>query len=137
MEGILKLNLSEEYRCKVKGLGEVFEIVSIEILRKSLLKKNGSGMLYLSSNYDHSKRGYTRADLEKEIRTDDLKLVCSGYADAPPWNSDPNEENEKGFAYNKFVIFLSEFLFNIWIPFFERFYRTPEKAHVTWAFGMA
>ncbi|KQC11925.1 MAG: hypothetical protein APR54_10375 [Candidatus Cloacimonas sp. SDB] len=136
MEGILKLNLSEIYTCEIKGLGEVFEIVSIETLRKSLLTKYKHGVLFLASNSDHSGRGFTKEDLEAAIIKDKLQLTSSGYADAPPWKSNPKEEADKGLAYNKLIIRLAEILFKLWIPAFERFYRTRNKAHVTWALGI-
>lgn len=134
MEGILKLNLTDKYKCEIKGLGEVFEIVSVETLRKSLLAKYNHGFLFLASNRDHSGRGFSKEDLETEIIIDKLKLISSGYADAPPWRSNPKEQSEKGLAYSKFIICLAEILFKLWIPVFERFYRTRKKAHVIWAF---
>ena len=136
MKGIIKLDLTKNYTCSVKGLGEIFEIVSIEIIRKSLIKKYRNGSLYLSSNYDHSKRGKTKEDLENAILQDGLKFISSGYADAPPWKSDPNQEGEKGFAHSEAHIQIAEILFKIWIPLFERFYRTRKNSHVTWAFGI-
>jgi len=135
MIGILKQKASQEYTCEIKGLGEVFEIISIELLRKSLKTKYGTGMLYLSSNYGHSQRGFQKEDLEAEIIKDGLNLIRSGYADAPPWNSNPNEEEVKGIAVNPLMVSFSKLLFYIWIPIFERFYRTRTRAHVTWAYG--
>lgn len=137
MEGIIKLNVHETYTCEVKGFGEVFEIKSVERIRKKLKRKYKNGMLYLSSNKDHCGRGYTREELERTLREDELEVEESGYADAPPWRSDPIEEGETSSKMSIPVLpAVVPFIFTLWIPLFEGFYRKRKKAHVAWAFGV-
>jgi len=137
MEGIIKLDMSEPYTCEVKGFGEIFEIKSVERIRKRLKRKYKDGMLYLSSNKDHSGRGFTREEMEKAIRDDGLEVEESGYADAPPWQSDPIEEGETSSKMNFPILpLVVPFIFTLWIPLFEGFYRKRKKAHIVWALGV-
>jgi hypothetical protein len=120
----------------VRGLGELFEIVSVNYVLKKLRQRYKSGMIYLASNRVHSGRGFTRQALEEEIEKDGLKLVSSGFADAPPWRSNPKDNESKSLTIR--IPFLPQFakiLFHIWIPLYERFYRNEKRAHIVWAFG--
>ena len=136
MEGIIKQDIRQCYECEVLGFGEVFEIISVERIRKRLLRKYGDGQLYLSSNKDHSGRGFTKEEVEKTIINDELELLDSGYADAPPWKSDPLESGQTSPKMkNKVVSKMVPVLFHVWIPLLERYYRKRRRAHVVWAFG--
>ncbi len=137
MEGIIRLEVKDPYTCEVKGFGEIFEIKSVERIRKRLKRKYSEGMLFLSSNKAHSGRGFTRDELERTIREQGMEVAESGYADAPPWRSDPMQEGEMSSKMSIPVLpVLIPLLFTLWIPLFEGFYRKPKKAHVAWAFGV-
>jgi len=137
MEGIIKLDVHEPYACEVKGFGEIFEIKSVERIRKRLKRKYKNGVLYLSSNKDHSGRGFTREELERAIRDDGLEVEESGYADAPPWRSEPIEEGDMSSKMSIPILpVVVPFIFSLWIPLFECFYRKRKKAHIAWAFGV-
>jgi len=137
MEGIIKQDVHQKYDCKILGFGEIFEIKSVERIRKKLIRKHQDGVLYLSSNKDHSGRGFTREELEKAIKNDDLELMESGFADAPPWKSDPLETGQQSSKMSIPILSkLAPILFVLWIPVFEKFYRKRRKAHVVWAFGV-
>ncbi len=137
MEGIEKLNINNKYCCEIKGFGEIFEIKSIERIRKRLKNKHGEGLLYLASNKDHSGRGFIKEEVENHLQTDDLKLIASGYADAPPWKSKPLQSGEKSnVIQNPLLSAIIPILFSIWIPLFEKKSKKRKKAHVVWAFGV-
>ena len=136
MEKIIKLELNEKYRCEILGVGEIFEIISLENRRKKLRKKYKIGTIYLFSNKDHSGRGVTKEEIEQALKDDGLKLIESGYADAPPWKSNPATEGDKTLMNS--IPCLSIFgwvLLTLLVPLFERFYLKRNIAHVTWAFG--
>lgn len=136
MKGIVRQEINDDYTCRIFGLGELFEIVSVNYVLKKLRRRYKSGMIYLASNKSHSGRGFTLKDLEEEIEKDGLKLVSSGFADAPPWKSNPREGENQSFTIR--VLVLPQFakvLFHVWIPLCERFYRNEHRAHIVWAFG--
>ncbi|MDP8314633.1 MAG: hypothetical protein RAP70_06110 [Candidatus Celaenobacter antarcticus] len=137
MEGIIKQDVNQRYECEILGFGEIFEIKSVERIRKRLMKKYKDGVLYLSSNKDHSGKGFTREEVESAVRNDGLQLLESGYADAPPWKSDPLETGQKSSKMKIPILSkLAPLLFVMWIPVFEQFYRKRRKAHVVWVFGV-
>jgi len=136
MEGIIKQDINTRYNCEILGFGEIFEIKSVERIRKRLAKKYKNGILYLSSNKDHSGRGFTREELERAIKDEGYELLESGYADAPPWKSDPLESGQKSPKMEIPILSkLGPLLFILWIPLFEQFYRKRRKAHIAWVFG--
>jgi hypothetical protein len=136
MEGIITQDVCTRYNCEILGFGEIFEIKSVERIRKRLLKKYKNGILYLSSNKDHSGRGFTREEIEQKVRDDGLEILESGYADAPPWKSDPLESGQQSSKMGIPILSkLVPLIFILWIPLFEQFYRKRRKAHIAWVFG--
>ena len=137
MEGIIKQDVHQKYDCEILGFGEIFEIKSVERIRKKLIRKHQDGVFYLSSNRDHSGRGFTKEEVENALLKDELELLESGYADAPPSKSDPLESGQKSSKMkNAAVSKMVPVLFYLWIPLFEKYYRKRRKAHVVWAFGV-
>ncbi len=134
MDRVIELPLDKKYECEIFGLGEIFEIVSIENLRKKLKKQYRVGVLFLHSNKDHSGRGLSLEELCEEAKKRDYTVVQSGFADAPPWKSSPASEvtDKKKIPFS---VPISYFLFSIWIPLMERFYRKKDIAHVVYCFG--
>lgn len=136
MKGIVKQKINEDYTCQVWGLGELFEIVSVNYVLRKLRQRYKSGMIYLASNKTHSGRGFTRRALEAEIKKNGLSLVSSGFADAPPWKSNPKEGGKQSITMRiLFLPWLANALFHIWMPLCERMYRNENRAHIVWAFG--
>ena len=73
--------------------------------------------------------------MEDEVAKKGYSVVQSGYADAPPWKSDPAKE-QTNKAKIPFSQAIAKILFKIWIPIMERFYRKSDVAHVVYCFGM-
>ncbi|MAG39303.1 hypothetical protein CMO90_04425 [Candidatus Woesearchaeota archaeon] len=111
---IKKINLKTKYETKIYGLGEVYEIISIEKLRKKLLKKYVYGILVLS---------------DKNI--DYKKPLLKGTIDNPPWKS--NKINKEKWTVKIWPIKVTaKVLFHIMV-FFEIF-RKQKKAHMKYVF---
>lgn len=77
---------------EIKGLGEVYEIMSVERLRKSLKKDYGRGCLYLAPN------SYWWNYLDRR----------DGGVDCPPWKSKPGSGKGKP---NFLKTFLAKIIF--------------------------
>jgi hypothetical protein len=109
-DGIEKIDLSQEYKSEIFGLGEVYEIMSVENIRKKLLKKFRSGTLYLASNKGHIQRGMTLDDLENQLSGSGFVILEKGYADSPPWQSKPRGKNNRR-NYPSLIISISKMIF--------------------------
>lgn len=130
---IKKIDLSETYQTEVLGLGEIYEIMSVERLRKKLLKTFTFGDLYLVSSYSHSKRGLTGKEFISELKGKNIIIWEKGFVDSPPWNSSPLSLDEKK-CYGKTTIFFAKFIFFILI-YLEFFWRGPRKSHMLYCFS--
>lgn len=120
---ICKINLKEKYQREIFGLGEVYEIISVNFLRKKLLRKFKSGVLYLASNKNHSLR-----ELKDLIHKGEELVIKEGYVDSPPWSSRPRgQENKK--SYNWLIVFLAKIIFYFLVRF-EFFWQNPKKSHM-------
>lgn len=122
------IKLDEEYDVAVFGLGEVYEIMSVEIIRKKLLKKYGSGTMYLASNKNHIQRGITLGEMKCALISSGNEVLAKGYADSPPWNSNPRGEDNKR-RYNPFVVLAAKiiFFFLVRIEFLQ---AGPKHSHM-------
>jgi hypothetical protein len=130
---IKKINLSETYQTEILGLGEIYEIMSVECLRKKLSKTFPAGELYLVSNYSHSKRGLIGKEFISELKGQDIIIWEKGFVDSPPWNSSPLTLSEKK-QYDKTTIFFAKLIFFILIPL-EFFWKGPKKSHMLYCFS--
>lgn len=130
---IKKIVLAETYQTEVLGLGEIYEIMSVEHLRKKLLKTFPSGDLYLVSNYSHSKRGLSGKEFISELKEKNITIWEKGFVDSPPWNSNPLSLGKKK-CYGKATIFFAKFIFFILI-YLEFFWRGPKKSHMLYCFS--
>jgi len=136
MKGIMTQDINEPYTCEILGFGEIFEIISVERIRRTLLKTHDKGTLFFSANRDHSGGGKTLDYLVNHVAKKEHNLIAFGYADAPPWKSDPLESGQRSHKLNsKLLSALLPVLFKIWIPLFEGFYKKKKLAHVVWAMG--
>jgi len=125
-EEIRKIDIRTAYEKPIYGLGEIYEIMSIERLRGKLLKKHAAGYLYLCSNKQHSQRGLTIDDLKQAFP--DEKILIWGYTDCPPWQSSPREEVNKK-KYPALILYFAKFIFFILLRF-EPFWTDASKAHM-------
>jgi hypothetical protein len=130
---IKKLDLSETYKTEILGLGEIYEIMSIEHLRKKLSKTFSAGELYLVSNHSHSKRGLTGKELISQLKEQNIAVWEKGFVDSPPWSSNPLSINEKK-SYHPVTIFWAKIIFSILIPL-EFFWSGPRKSHMLYCFS--
>ncbi|OGI17225.1 MAG: hypothetical protein A2Z52_01525 [Candidatus Moranbacteria bacterium RBG_19FT_COMBO_42_6] len=128
---ITAVDIQNSYQTEIFGLGEVYEIMSIERLRKKLLKKYFAGKLFLSSNKKHSGRGMTLDDLKKYLYN--KKIVASGFVDCPPWPSAPlGHQERENYPYP--IVLLAKSIFFILI-LFEPLWRNPQRSHMTYCFS--
>ena len=95
---IKKIDLSQAYQTEIFGLGEVYEIMSVERIRQKLRKKFPSGTLCLSSNIGHL-RGITLEEMTNQLTSEGFLVLEKGYADSPPWHSNPRgKENSRNYS---------------------------------------
>lgn len=132
-EPIKSITLDQPYETEILGLGEVYEIMSVEALRRKLRRKYHSGRLYLVSNSSHSGRGYALRELNSRLAKERIPIVRNGFVDSPPWSSRPlSAGNRKD--YPRAIIFLAELIFSILIPW-EFLWRGPRKSHMLYCFS--
>lgn len=132
--GIRKINLKEEYTRPILGLGEIYEIMSVERKRKNLLRKFGQGEIFLAANKEHSGHGITLADLKNYLKSQGFNILDTGYIDSPPFASRPLSPDQKRFyADNLFINYFAKiiFWFLIWLEFL---WQGPKKSHMV--FGL-
>lgn len=89
---IYKISLEEKYQPKIYGLGEIYEMVSVERERKRLKERFGSGILFLCPNRQHSGRGLTPEELITKVKKSGYQILESGFVDSPPWKSAPGKK---------------------------------------------
>ncbi|PIY97240.1 MAG: hypothetical protein COY66_00635 [Candidatus Kerfeldbacteria bacterium CG_4_10_14_0_8_um_filter_42_10] len=129
---INKINLSQTYQREIFGLGEIYEIMSVERLRKKLSKKHHSGTLYLASNQQHGNRGMRLEELAEYLTSQNGLILEKGLVDSPPWNSAPLEKGVKK-QYNKLIIVVAKTIFYLLIRL-EFLWRGQKKSHMV--FGL-
>jgi hypothetical protein len=135
MKGILKIDLQEKYTCDIHGLGEIYEIISVEFIRCRLKKLYGHGTLYLCSNKIHSGKGFSFNDLADAAKRDGHDVISQGLVDCPPWKS---AEITMGISKKMrfpFSVIISKIIFTIWIPLFEHRYSSIQRAHALYLLG--
>jgi len=131
---VAALDIRREYARKINGLGEIYEIMSVERLRKRLRRKYGRGILFLSPNKEHSGRGLKRNDLIKKLKRESYTVIESGFVDCPPWGSRVPEAYERS-PFMSCSILLTVFKYALRaVLFLERWYTNGRRAHVIYAF---
>lgn len=129
---IIKINIKTEYSRPIYGLGEIYEVGSVNWKRIGLLKKYHQGEMYLSSNKNHSNRGYSLSELRHIVKNKYKLILDSGYVDCPPWSSDPRGENSiNQVIYNNLVVLLAKIFFRFYYRF-EFFTARPKTAHMVY-----
>ena len=134
MEEITEIELGQEYKRDILGLGEIYEIISVNKKRLFLKNKFSRGFLFLFLNKDHSDRGLTLEEFKRKIIhvNPKRKILDSGYVDCPPWSSSPRKICKVNkIIYNRPVLFLIKIIFSF-LFFFEIFFAKPKTAHMVY-----
>lgn len=124
MVNFIKLPLCKKYTTNIMGLGELYEIRSINKLRRRLSKIHSEGILFLLPCNNLS-----RNDIfcfEKKLRRENMKIVEKGFVDCPPWDSNPRKEPSFILKYK----FLIRFLFIIIIFLINFEFLWKKKGHM-------
>lgn len=135
MNQITKITLGQEYRRKITGLGDIYEIISVNKKRLDLKNKFTRGSLFLSSNKDHSGRGFTLSEMKRKIleTKPKRKILDFGYIDCPPWSSSPRKAGDVNkIIYYKAVLFPIKILFSF-LVLWEFFWAKPKTSHMVYA----
>ncbi len=130
---VKKINLKEPYQAEILGLGEVYEIMSVEKIRKRLAKKYTDGELYLASNKSHSDRGLTLVELSLYLENQGITVRQQGYTDSPPWLSKPLTKAEKK-SYSPIILFLAKTIFVFILPM-EFIWQGSRRSHMIFCFS--
>jgi hypothetical protein len=129
-EKLIKLSIKNAYSRPIFGLGEIYEIGSVNWKRLILKNKFGDGTMYLASNKDHSGRGVSLDELKKVVKSESKTILDYGYVDCPPWSSEPRgEANINRVIYNKKMVFLVKIVFQS-LFLFEFIFANSRKAHM-------
>jgi hypothetical protein len=131
--GIKIIELSEKYQRDIFGLGEVYEIMSVERMRRRLLNKYGGGKIYLASNKNHGGKGITLKELEFFLKEAGIIPAEKGFIDSPPWPSSPLKADDKK-SYGKFIIATSKIIFWFLIRL-ESLWEGSKKSHMIYIFS--
>jgi len=127
--GFFALSLQQDYVPPLKGLGEVYEIYSVNRLKKRLLAIDPQGKLYLAS-----RKGVCEEDcrrLEKEICDGGRWIKEKGFVDAPPWRSRPRHGRSAALRH-KWILWFARPLLRALVAF-EFLWR--RKAHMVYYFA--
>jgi len=132
MTSIIELNLNDTYYTEIFGFGEVYEIVSVERLRKKLKKKYKTGKILLTSNRNHSDKGLTLEELIDYAKSKNLQIIEFGYVDCPPWQS--KKRTKCGtITRNPIIITLAKIVF-YFISLLEDITVSKYRAHMVYVF---
>jgi hypothetical protein len=104
------LDLNSRYKVEIFGLGEVYEMMSVERIRKRLIGKFQSGTLYLSPNKSHIQRGMTLDDLMNQLADSGFQILDKGYADSPPCQSRPRDKDNRR-NYSPLIVSVAKIIF--------------------------
>jgi nucleoside-diphosphate-sugar epimerase len=126
------LNLNNKYHVEIFGFGEIYEIVSVEMLMKKLKRKYGDGVLLLAQNKDHSGEGLTLEELIGYAKLRNLLIVKAGYVDSPPWFS-KRRESPRSIINFAPILFITRKIFYI-LSNLEKFTASKYKAHMIYVF---
>lgn len=125
-----KIDLEERYQRDIFGLGEIYEIRSVEKLKKRLFRKYHSGTLCLASNQQHGSRGISLDQLDSYLTSQNRAVLEKGFVDSPPWKSAPLEKEAKKH-YNKLIITLAKIVFYFLIKL-EFLWNGKSRSHMVY-----
>lgn len=110
----IELPLNNRYTTDIRGIGELYEIISVNKLRKRLLKTYSKGILFLLPRGSMSMKGLSY--FERKIEIGNRKIIEKGFVDCPPWRSNP-KEGDNDVVRHKFLKWLSIILIHFLINF--------------------
>jgi hypothetical protein len=110
LNNMVSLDLDTPYRTQISGLGEIYEVMSVERIRRKLKNKYSGATLYLASNKYHGGQGLTLNELENNLLKENKKILKKGYADSPPWRSSPLAIGQAK-KYSPIIIFAGKIIF--------------------------
>lgn len=125
---ILREQFKNAYCGKIRGYGEIYEIESVEYLRKRLWNLYGNeypyAVLYLEPKDENSLQETLNKSVE-EIRDN---VLDAGITDRPFWGCKPKEN---GKAPNSFLMGLAKIVFKV-IVRFESWYIWGNDHHISY-----
>lgn len=135
MKQITEINLDEKYTPKIKGLGELYEIAAVSYCQKLLQKKYPTGRLFLSSNFDHSKRGITLLGLDNLVNKKGYRVLEKGYTDSFLFPSCPRPNSSVSpLLKPTWLPSLAGILFWLLVRL-EFIWKNKKRSHMVYVFG--
>ncbi len=107
------LDSDEEYEVPILGLGEIYEIISVNRVIKSLDRRYGKCRVYLTDNKQHD-NDFSRI-VKKAEEDGFMEVLETGFADAPYWKSSQRRTPRRLIPLR----FLCKLLFKILVQFEE------------------
>ena len=131
---LIALGLDDEYNINITGFGDIYEVMSIKRLVRSLKRRYGGGTLYLASNSDHSGRGLNLDELEGSLRDKGISVSEKGYVDSPPWLSKPRSAGSRNtLVDNRLLVILAMAIFKLMLPS-EPMRQGKDRSHMVYCF---
>jgi hypothetical protein len=127
---IIKNPVGKIYTRPIFGLGEIYEIMSVERTRKKFVSSYPESTILLSSNSTHSGRGVSLEQMNEYCVTQGIKVIASGYVDCPPWSSAPRH-TERGMMKNKPLTSIAKLIFFFLIRL-EFLWRNGKNSHMVY-----
>lgn len=131
---VKKFRIDEPYVTAILGLGEVYEMMSVNRLRKKLLREYEGGVLIVASNADHRAGGVSREELTEIAQVEGKPILGTGFVDTFPIPSAPRAAgSERAWCRWPGVIFLARviFWFLLWL---EPLLAGPRRSHMRYIF---
>jgi len=130
---IIKLSINQPYRRTIMGLGEIYEITSVEKQKKILQRKFMKGIMFLSAKRNYQGR-VNFNELKKEARREGFKILASGFVDSPLWPSRPRVDKKSPLLRYPWLVILAKMFFNL-LVFLEFIWRGEKISHMIYVFG--
>lgn len=130
---IIKLSIDKSYRRTIMGLGEIYEITSVEKQKKILQRKFHEGTMFLAAKRNYQGR-VAFDELKKEVYREGFKVLASGFVDSPLWPSRPRVDKKSPLLRYPWLVILAERLFNL-LVFLEFIWRGKKISHMIYVFG--
>lgn len=131
---IIKLALNQPYQPEIMGLGEIYEIISVEYRQKILQQKFEKGIMFIGANKNYRGRGLTLSRLKRKVCQEGFEVLASGFVDSPPWPSRPRVGNKSPLLKYLWLVMLAKFISKI-LVFLEFLWQGDRFSHMIYVFG--